>query len=213
VFVGAEMVQIDTTLKLEFESSKRSWLDLLNTAGMRRRAFITSFLGLFTQFSGNTLISYYLGDLLEMFGRTESTVKQKVNLVNACWNLVCGFTIAMLVRRFKRRTMYLTCALSLVTVYVCWTISMERAVTAREAGRENKAAGGAVIVFIFLYAPAYNIGYNALTYSKWSSLFISPTLANTYQLIWSNCGHTLREVTGSPCSSFLGDLLGSLPPL
>ncbi|KAI5468144.1 general substrate transporter [Mariannaea sp. PMI_226] len=164
-FVIAEMVQIDTTLKIEFESSKKSWGDLLSTAGMRRRAIISSFLGLFTQWSGNTLISYYLGDLLEMIGRTESTVKQKVNLVNACWSLVCAFIVALLVRRFKRRTMYLTCAGALLTVYISWTIAMERAVTAREAGGENAAAGWAVIVFIFLYQPAYNIGYNALTYT------------------------------------------------
>lgn len=30
---------------------------------------------------------------------------------------------------------------------------------------DNDAAGWATIVFIFLYSPAYNIGYNALTYS------------------------------------------------
>lgn len=165
-FVSAEMAQIDATLKIEFEASRRSWMDLLGTAGMRRRALITSFLGLFTQWSGNTLISYYLGDLLEMIGWSDSVVKQKVNLVNACWSLVGAFLVALVVRRFKRRTMYLTCAAALLTVYICWTVSMERAVTARDAGGENKAAGWAVIVFIFLYSPAYNIGYNALTYSK-----------------------------------------------
>ncbi|KAK7420709.1 hypothetical protein QQZ08_010290 [Neonectria magnoliae] len=164
-FVTAEMAQISATLNIEFEASKRSWMDLLGTSGMRRRAFITSFLGLFTQWSGNTLISYYLGDLLEMIGWTESVVKQKVNLVNACWSLVCALAVALLVRRFKRRTMYLTCAGALLTVYICWTIAMERAVTAKEGGGENKSAGWAVIVFIFLYSPAYNIGYNALTYT------------------------------------------------
>ncbi|KAH6995179.1 general substrate transporter [Ilyonectria destructans] len=164
-FVSAEMAQIDATLKIEFEASRRSWMDLLGTAGMRRRALITSFLGLFTQWSGNTLISYYLGDLLEMIGWSDSVVKQKVNLVNACWSLVGAFLVALVVRRFKRRTMYLTCAAALLTVYICWTVSMERAVTARDAGGENKAAGWAVIVFIFLYSPAYNIGYNALTYT------------------------------------------------
>ncbi|KAF7557795.1 hypothetical protein G7Z17_g405 [Cylindrodendrum hubeiense] len=164
-FVFAEMAQIDATLKIEFESSKRSWMDLLGTAGMRRRVLITSFLGLFTQWSGNTLISYYLGDLLEMIGWSDSVVKQKVNLVNACWSLVGALLVALLVRRFKRRTMYLVCVCALLTVYIAWTISMERAVTARDAGGENKAAGWAVIVFIFLYSPAYNIGYNALTYT------------------------------------------------
>lgn len=41
----------------------------------------------------------------------------------------------------------------LLSVYVGWTISMKVASTS-----ENDAAGWAVIVFIFLYSPAYNIG-------------------------------------------------------
>lgn len=51
------MAQMHTTIQLELEGSKKSWLDLFNTAGMRRRVLITTMLGLFTQWSGNTLIS------------------------------------------------------------------------------------------------------------------------------------------------------------
>lgn len=46
---------------------------------------------------------YYLGDLLEMVGYTDSIVKQKFNVGNSAWNLVCGFFAAMCVRRFRRR--------------------------------------------------------------------------------------------------------------
>jgi hypothetical protein len=51
------MAQIQTTIAIEMENSKRSWFDMLRTAGMRRRVLIGSMLGLFTQWSGNTLIS------------------------------------------------------------------------------------------------------------------------------------------------------------
>ena len=60
--------------------------------------------------------------------------------------------------KFRRRVMYMTCTLSLLTVYICWTVSMERTMTAEAAGSPNEAAGVAVLVFIFLYSPAYNIG-------------------------------------------------------
>lgn len=56
-FVKAEMVQIKSTLEIEMEGAKESWLDIFKQAGMRRRLFISAFLGLFTQWSGNTLIS------------------------------------------------------------------------------------------------------------------------------------------------------------
>ena len=56
-FARAEMAQIQATIAIEMEVAKRSWLDLVRTKGMRRRSIIASLLGLFTQWSGNTLIS------------------------------------------------------------------------------------------------------------------------------------------------------------
>jgi MFS family permease len=56
-FVKAEMRQIVTTLELEKEAARHSWMDLVATSGMRRRVIISTALGVFTQFSGNTLIS------------------------------------------------------------------------------------------------------------------------------------------------------------
>lgn len=48
-FVRAEMAQIRSTLGIEMEASKSSWMDMVRTAGMRRRVLIGSMLGLFTQ--------------------------------------------------------------------------------------------------------------------------------------------------------------------
>lgn len=56
-FVKAEMAQIEKTIKLEQEAAKQNWSDMFRTAGMRRRMIISAGLGLFTQWSGNTLIS------------------------------------------------------------------------------------------------------------------------------------------------------------
>lgn len=55
--VKGEIEQIRATIQLEAEASQRSWYDLIKTSGMRRRTLITANLGLFTQWSGNTLIS------------------------------------------------------------------------------------------------------------------------------------------------------------
>lgn len=45
VFVRAEMAQIKTTIKLELEHAKLSWMDMIRTAGMRRRVLIASLMG------------------------------------------------------------------------------------------------------------------------------------------------------------------------
>jgi hypothetical protein len=55
--VKAEMAQIETTIHIELESAKLSWMDMIRTPSMRRRTFLAAAMGLFTQWSGNTLIS------------------------------------------------------------------------------------------------------------------------------------------------------------
>lgn len=157
-FVRAEMAQIRSTLFMEIEASKKSWLDLFATSGMRRRVILSTALGLFTQWSGNTLLSYYLGKLLKMIGWTNSTDIQKVNVGLSSWSLITAATAAFLVTRFRRRVMYMTCVISLLAVYIGWTICMERTMTSDAAGHINHGAGIGVLFFIFAYKPAYNIG-------------------------------------------------------
>lgn len=57
--------------------------------------------------------------------------------------------------------MYLACTICLLTVYVGWTTSAAVYTT-----RGDQKASHAVLAMIFLYSPAYNLGYNALTYSE-----------------------------------------------
>ncbi|KAL4940863.1 hypothetical protein BDV06DRAFT_13219 [Aspergillus oleicola] len=177
VIVRAEIAQIERAIKLELEEAKQSWGDMFRTAGMRRRLLISAFLGLFTQWSGNTLISYYLSDLLDMVNITDSVTKSEINVGIACWGLVNGTALALTVPRFKRRTMYITCASCLLCVYIAWTISMERFMTT-----EVRAAAIMTILFIFLYSPAYNLGYNALTYTYLIELF--PYMGRSRGLSW-----------------------------
>ena len=56
-FVKAEYTQIEGTLKEELKNAQMSWNEVFSTTGMRKRVIIASFLGLFTQWSGNGLIS------------------------------------------------------------------------------------------------------------------------------------------------------------
>ncbi|KAB8201666.1 general substrate transporter [Aspergillus parasiticus] len=177
VIVRAEIAQIERTIKLELEEAKQSWWDMFRTAGMRRRLLISAFLGLFTQWSGNTLITYYLSDLLDMVGITDSVTKSKINIGIACWGLVSGTALALTAPLFKRRTMYLTCATSLLCVYIGWTISMERFMTTGV-----RAAAILTIFFIFAYSPAYNLGYNALTYTYLVEIF--PYFGRSRGLSW-----------------------------
>jgi hypothetical protein len=166
-FAAAEMTQIEHTIRIELEHSKRSWREMLTVPGLRKRVIIGSFLGLFTQWSGNTLLSYYVNDLMGMIGYDDAAFIGKVNVGLNSWNLVNAVCISLLVRRFPRRKMYLICATSLLCCYIAWTISVQQYSTSKKVEPARLT-----IAIIFIYQACYNIGYNALTYSTPRVLFI-----------------------------------------
>ncbi|KAH6840581.1 general substrate transporter [Chaetomium sp. MPI-CAGE-AT-0009] len=165
-FVRAEILEIKTTLQIEMENAKRSWMDMVRTPGNRRRLLIGSLLGLFTQLSGNLVISYFLGDVLQLIGYTDPTFQAQYNLGNQCWSLVCGVGVALVVMRFRRRTMYMTGILSILAVYVAWTTC-----TAVFIVYHSEVAAKLCLFFIYAYSPAYNLAFNALTYTYLVEIF------------------------------------------
>ncbi|KAG6829038.1 hypothetical protein H0H87_012808 [Tephrocybe sp. NHM501043] len=74
-----------------------------------------------------------------------------------CWALFNATIFALTATRFKRRTIYLICTISLLVIFTAWTIA-----SARYSISGDQASSRAVI------APCYNIAYNALTYSTHS---------------------------------------------
>jgi Sugar (and other) transporter len=79
-FVNAEFAEIQARVRHEIESSKRSWVELLQTPGNRRRTFVAACVGLFSQWSGNGLVSYYLAKVLVTVGITNKRTQNKINL-------------------------------------------------------------------------------------------------------------------------------------
>ncbi|KAJ6609103.1 general substrate transporter, partial [Mycena sp. CBHHK59/15] len=104
--------------------------------------------------------------ILDEIGVHENRTKNLINLALTCWGFVNATALALTVSKFKRRTMYLCCTISLLLIFTAWTIA-----SARYVITGSKGASKAVLVFIFLYSPAYNLGYNALTYTFLVELF------------------------------------------
>ncbi|KAJ3575451.1 hypothetical protein NPX13_g4032 [Xylaria arbuscula] len=165
-FAKAEMAEIKTTIAIELEHSKKSWLDLVSTAGNRRRLLIGSLVGIMTQLSGNVVISYYLGDILALVGFTDPQFAAKYNIGNQVWGLLCAVVTALIIMRFRRRTMYLFAISWCLTAYVGWTASAAVAIE-----KHNDAAAKLTLFWIYFYQPGYNIGFNALTYTYLVEVF------------------------------------------
>ncbi|KAB5535311.1 general substrate transporter [Coniochaeta sp. 2T2.1] len=166
-FVRLEFAEIQATISLEKQLASRFiWADVFRDPPMRRRFTIAAIVGFFTQWSGNGLLSFYMKKILNLVGIKDDRTVQKVILSNTCWGLINAVPIALIAPRFARRKMFLTCTIGTAVVYTVWTVA-----SARFAIDNTSKAAIPVLVFIFLYSPFYNIGWNALAYTYMVEIF------------------------------------------
>ncbi|KAL6849037.1 hypothetical protein ACO1O0_008567 [Amphichorda felina] len=166
-YVRLEFAQIQSTLAQEKElAQKFIWADVFRDSAMRKRFLLASVIGFFTQWSGNGLISFYMKKILNLVGIEDDRTVQKIILSNTCWGLINAVPIALITPRFKRRTMFLVCTIGTAVVYTVWTIA-----SARFQINPTSAAAIPVLVFIFVYSPFYNIGWNSLAYTYLVEIF------------------------------------------
>lgn len=105
--VRYEMAQIRHALKLEKETNRLSYLALFNTPGNRKRMRIIIGLAVFSQWSGNGLVSYYINLVLEGVGITNPVTKAGINGGLQLFNLIVAVSGAMLVDKVGRRTLFI----------------------------------------------------------------------------------------------------------
>lgn len=121
--VQFEYVEIKETLRLEFLAKKSSsYLDFLKTKGMRYRLMLIVSLGLFSQWSGNSLTSYYLTDIFKSIGITNENTQLALNGGNTILSLIVSVTFAMLCDKFGRRPLFLTATAGMLLFFTILTI-------------------------------------------------------------------------------------------
>jgi MFS family permease len=151
------MEEIRETIRLEKEFESNSWFDLVRTKGNRHRMIILISAGLFSQWSGNGLVSYYIVKILDNIGYTDS-VEQ--NLINGClqiMNFIVALTMCFFVDKLGRRRLFLISTAGMLVAFIVWTICSARY---DEAG--NRAAANSVIAMIYIYYLFYNIAWSGL---------------------------------------------------
>jgi MFS family permease len=151
--VNFEIIGITETLRAENQAGQSaSYTELFATPGNRKRLVISVSLGIFSQWVGNGVVSYYLALVLDTVGIT-SVADQ--TLISAClqiWNLLVGIIAAFLVDRVGRRPLFLTSAgTMLVGIVVITGLSGSFSQTG------HAATGTAVIPFLFVFYAGYDI--------------------------------------------------------
>ncbi|KAH7001013.1 sugar transporter [Ilyonectria destructans] len=156
--VDFELEEIECVIREESDiASSTSWGDLFNTPGNRHRAAISITLGVFAQWNGVGVVSYYLALVLETVGITSVTDQTLISGCLQVWNLILAVGAAASVDRVGRRFLFL---LSSVGMLVSFVLISALSGTFDTTG--NKAAGLAVVPFLFIYYGFYDIAFTPL---------------------------------------------------
>jgi MFS family permease len=146
------MIEIESALKAEREAKETGYLDMMKTPGNRRRLFITVTLAIFSQWSGNGVVSYYLALVLETVGITSVTDQTLISGCLQIWNLIFAVAAAFLVDRLGRRLLFLSSAAVMLVSYIIIT-----GLSGSFANTQHGPTGIAVIPFLFIFFTGYDI--------------------------------------------------------
>ncbi|KAL4772588.1 general substrate transporter [Aspergillus nidulans var. acristatus] len=156
--VTQEIHEIQEAISAEKESAaSSSYSDMIKTPGNRHRLLITVTLGIFSQWSGNGVVSYYLAMVLDTVGVTATKDQLLISGCLQIWNLIFGTIGAVLVERAGRRPLFLTSAGVMLVSYIIIT-----GLSGSFASTGSAPTGTAVIPFIFIYFAGYDIALTPL---------------------------------------------------
>ncbi|KAH0605253.1 uncharacterized protein H6S33_005235 [Morchella sextelata] len=155
--VKFEFTEIKETIALEAEFAKRGLSELWSTKGNRHRMTICICAGLFSQLSGNSLVSYYIGDILKQVGIEDSETQNLINGILMIWNMIVAGSMAFAVDKAGRRPLFLGSTFGMMITFIAWTIASKFAVE-----QKSSAAGSAVVAMIFIYYTCYNMAWSGL---------------------------------------------------
>ncbi|KAK9489498.1 general substrate transporter [Lipomyces doorenjongii] len=146
-------IEIDKAL-----ATKNDWISFISTAGARRRLAICILVGFMIQWAGNGIVSYYLAPILQTVGITDPTQQAGINLGLQVWNAICSAGGAIAAEKYGRRPLWM-----ISTVLMLIFFAIITALSAIFAEKHIKAAGSAVVAFLFLFFGSYDIAYTPLS--------------------------------------------------
>ena len=106
----------------ERENKKYGWSHLFKTKGMRKRSYTMIGLAICGQWSGNSMISTYLNQVLTTVGITNKPSQLGLNVGLSVWNFFWGFSAGYNADRFGRRTIFLTSCFGMLATFTALTI-------------------------------------------------------------------------------------------
>ncbi|PLB44794.1 MFS hexose transporter [Aspergillus steynii IBT 23096] len=152
--VQFEFQEMKETIELEIAANNTSWSALFNSRGNRWRSFILVWCGVCKQWSGNGLVSYYLGSMLKSAGITREIETTLITATSQMFSFACSLAFAFLPGRVGRRPLLLW------SMALMWVVfALITACTGVYVETDSQPASYATVAFIYLYSGVHNIGW------------------------------------------------------
>ncbi|KDR76241.1 hypothetical protein GALMADRAFT_225930 [Galerina marginata CBS 339.88] len=156
--VTFEMAQIRHAIRMEEEINRStSYLSLFRTPGNRKRMRIILAIALFSQWSGNGLVSFYINIILEGVGIHDTKTKSAINGGLQIFNFIIAIGAAMLVDIAGRRPLFIISTSGMLATFCAWTVT-----TALYNTKKISASARATVPLIFLFYFFYDLAYTPM---------------------------------------------------
>jgi len=157
--VLTEFAEIVETIRYEKSTGATvSPLETLRTKGNRYRLLLALSVAVIQATTGNNIISFYLGTMLDQAGISNSTQQLQVNIVLSAWCLVLSLIGTAYAERLGRKW------LAIISTALCVIfIFLVGAFTKLYGTSTNQSGIYATTAMIFLFQGSYSFGWTPLT--------------------------------------------------
>lgn len=199
--VETEVTEIMNAIEMEKVAQQTTWTSFIATPGNRKRTYIAVSLGLFSQWCGVTVISYYITLVLDTIGITSSSKQTMINGLLQVSNYVFSVIAAFMVDLLGRRTLFMWSSIGMFVSIVIWT-----ACSAVFNQTGSVPAGKCVVALIFIFFFHFDIAYAPLLMSYPTEIFPYSMRSKgvALSLCLSFCGLLMASFCNSVALSAIG---------
>ncbi|EFZ02754.1 hypothetical protein MHUMG1_00325 [Metarhizium humberi] len=167
--VAFEFAEIQEVIAKEAEQNM-TWKEFFSSVPNLKRIGLCFATAVFSQSSGNLLVSNYLTQILKDTGVNADKDITLVNGMVTLWQYMVALTVTAIIDKFKRRTFFLVGSGGVVVTFVVWTIAAQQYLE-----KNSLAAGRVVLACIFIFQAFYTFA--------WTNLVVTyPLEVVTYQM-------------------------------
>ncbi|KAJ5908984.1 MFS sugar transporter-like protein [Penicillium taxi] len=154
-----QMGEIKAAIEWERNAGEKlTMIDTVKTPANRKRMMLALSVAVFSMMSGNNVVSYYLGDMLDNAGITDTTTQLEINIILNSFCLVVSIIGSFCAERMGRRMLAISSTAAL-TIF----IFIMGALTKVYGNSTNTSGIYGTVASIFLFQGSYSFGWTPLS--------------------------------------------------